>query len=232
MIGFVLGIMIYSILSLVPPMLSELFGHPIILVGLVTAPRGLGTFCATLITASVVNRVDSRLLVFTGLVLSSISALLLSHMALAADDTLIMVSGFVNGMGSSMIFVPLAAMAFTTLPRHLRNEGTAVGTLTRYMGSALGISVLQTITFRNEATVQSRLTEAVRPDNPLLAFRMPVLDGAHPEGLAQLHGEIVRQAAMVSYVDAYWALFLLAALASPLAFLLRAPRAGQGGRKA
>jgi hypothetical protein len=37
---------------------------------------------------------------------------------------------------------------------------------------------------------------------------------------------------MVSYVDVYWALFLLAALASPLAFLLRIPRAGQSGRKA
>jgi DHA2 family multidrug resistance protein len=224
LIGFFLGIMIYGVLSLLPPMLSALFGYPIITIGLVTAPRGFGTFAMTLVMGLIINRVDARLLVFAGLVLSALSALQLSRMSLAADDWLVLTSGVINGAGSSLIFVPLAAIAFTTLPRHLRNEGAAFGTLTRYIGSAVGISLLQTLTYRNEAIVQSRLTEGVRPDNPVVAMRLPGLDFTGSEGLASLAGEIARQAMMVSYTDAFWVLFLVGALASPLAFLMRTPK--------
>ncbi|MBW8754147.1 MAG: DHA2 family efflux MFS transporter permease subunit [Sphingomonadales bacterium] len=224
LIGFFLGIMIYGVLSLLPPMLSALYGYPIITIGLVSAPRGLGTFCATLVMGQIINRLDTRLLVFAGLIVSALSALLLSRLSLAADDELVIVSGFVNGIGSSMIFVPLAAIAFTTLPRQLRNEAAAFGTLTRYLGSAVGISVLETLTYRNEAIVQSRLTEGVRPDNPMLNMGLPGTDFARPETLSALSGEIVRQATMVSYVDAFWMLFLIGAIASPLAFLMRGPK--------
>lgn len=221
LIGFFLGIMIYGVLSLLPPMLSALYGYPIITIGLVSAPRGLGTFFATLMMARIINRIDARLFVFAGLVISALSALLLSRMSLAADETLVVASGFVNGMGSSMIFVPLAAIAFATLPRHLRNEGAAFGTLTRYLGSAVGISVLQTLTYRNEAIVQSRLTEGIRPDNPVLGLDLPGVDFGLPNSLSALSAEIVRQAMMVSYVDAFWMLFLVGAIASPLAFLMQ-----------
>jgi DHA2 family multidrug resistance protein len=220
MIGFFLGIMIYGVLSLLPPMLTALFGHPIITIGLVTAPRGLGTFATTLVAGQIINRIDSRLLVFAGLMMSAFSALLLSQMSLASDDWLIMTSGFINGAGSSLIFVPLSAIAFATLPRQLRNEGAAFGTLTRYLGSAVGISVLQSLTYQNEAIVQSRLAEGVRPDNPMLDMRMPGLDFSLTDSLLRLDGEIIRQATMVSYVDAFWLLFLVGAIASPLAFLM------------
>ena len=221
LISFFLGIMIYGVLSLLPPMLSSLYGYPIITIGLVSAPRGLGTFLATLVMGRIINLIDTRLLVFVGLLVSALSALLLSRMSLAADETLVVLSGFVNGMGSSMIFVPLAAIAFTTLSPALRNEGAAFGTLTRYLGSAVGISVLQTLTYRNEAIVQSRLTEGVRPDNPVMGLGLPNADFSLPDTLGALSGEIVRQATMVSYVDAFWMLFLVGALASPLAFLMR-----------
>ncbi|MBV1690632.1 DHA2 family efflux MFS transporter permease subunit [Novosphingobium sp. G106] len=225
LIGFFLGIMIYGVLSLLPPMLSALYGYPIITIGLVSAPRGLGTFVATLVMGRIINRIDARMLVFVGLIVSSLSALLLSRMSLDADEWLVIASGVINGMGSSMIFVPLAAIAFTTLPRQLRNEGAAFGTLTRYLGSAVGISVLQTLTYRNEAIVQSRLTEGVRPDNPAVSLGLPNADFSLPDTLGALSGEIVRQATMVSYVDAFWMLFLVGALASPLAFLMQTKKA-------
>jgi DHA2 family multidrug resistance protein len=103
----------------------------------------------------------------------------------------------------------------------LRNEGAAFGTLTRYLGSAVGISVLQTLTYRNEAIVQSRLTEGVRPDNPVVGLGLPGADFSLPDTISALNGEIIRQATMVSYVDAFWMLFLVGAIASPLAFLMR-----------
>jgi DHA2 family multidrug resistance protein len=55
----------------------------------------------------------------------------------------------------------------------------------------------------------------------MLDIRVPGLDFSLPDSLMRLDGEIVRQATMVSYIDAFWLLFLVGAIASPLAFLMR-----------
>jgi DHA2 family multidrug resistance protein len=223
-LGFFVGVMIFSIMALLPPLLTDLMGHPVILVGLAMAPRGFGTLFASLFVGRIINRVDARLIVFVGLLVSCASAYQLSRMSLASDDWLVETSGVLNGIGTTLTFVPLAAMAFATLPRQYRNEGAAISTLVRYVGSAVGISMVEALTVRNAAIVQSRLTEGARPDNPILAWRMPGLDLTLPQGAAGIEQEIVRQAMMVSYVDTFWVLFLISAAVAPFVFLLRTPK--------
>jgi DHA2 family multidrug resistance protein len=223
-IGFFLGILIYSPLSLLPPMLSELKGYPIMTIGMVTAPRGIGTLFAMLFVGRVINRMDLRILVGVGLLLCGISSFLLSRMSLESDALLVLMSGVVQGVGSSIIFVPLSTMAFATLPVRYRNEGAALNTLIRNFGATVGISLVQTITIRNTEIVHSRLVEGLRPDNPTFDFALPDFDFGLPQAVAQLDHEVVRQAMMVSYVDTFWALFVVGAVAAPLVLLLRSPK--------
>jgi DHA2 family multidrug resistance protein len=112
-------------------------------------------------------------------------------------------------------------MGFSTLPARYRNEGAALSTLTRNFGAAVGIAATQAFTIRSEAAVQSRLVEGLRPDNPVLAWRMPGADVFSAQTAARLEGEVVRQATMVSYVDAFWVLCLLGLAASLLVFFIR-----------
>lgn len=223
-IGFFLGVSIYSVLALLPPMLSGLMGYPIVLIGLVTAPRGIGTFFANLFVGRVIGRLDNRLLVFTGLMICAGSSYQLSRFSLQADAWLVITSGFLQGLGASMVFVPLSTMAFATLKPALRNEGAALNTLLRNLGASVGIALVQAMTIRDTAAVQSRLTENVRPDNPVVGYGMPDLDFSLGSSLSGIEGEIVRQAAMVGYVDSFHALFVLAALSAPLVFFLKAPK--------
>ena len=117
-------------------------------------------------------------------------------------------------------------MSFLTLPARYRNEGAALGTLTRNFGAAVGIAVIQSMTIRNEAAVHSRLIEGLRPDNPAVVSGMAGVDLFSPDVAVRLEGEVFRQAMMVSYVDAFWLLFLLGTVSSLLVFLLRAPKQG------
>ena len=75
--GNVLGMfqagLAYGVAALLAPMLAELMGYPVTLVGLVTAPRGLGTLVAMLLTGRLVNRLDGRLLILAGLALCGFS---------------------------------------------------------------------------------------------------------------------------------------------------------------
>jgi DHA2 family multidrug resistance protein len=148
----------------------------------------------------------------------------MSRMSLLADSSIIVTSGIIQGIGSSMVFVPLAALAFATLPARYRNEAAAMSTLVRNFGASVGIAVMQSMTLRTAAGAQSHLIEGLRPDNPAFHAARPDFDFALPEAAVALTREVARQAMMVSYVDAFRIMFVLAALASLLVFLLRSPR--------
>ena len=222
--SFFIGVLIYSVLALLPPMLEQLFGYPVIHTGLVTAPRGLGTMASMILVGRLIRFVDPRYLIGAGIILAVWSTHMMSGFSLQMDEQLVVMSGVVQGMATGMIFVPLSTIAFATLKPELRNEGAAMFTLIRSIGSAVGISVLQFITVRNVSTVHSRLVEAVRPDNPQVIQAIPGLDFSSAASVAKIDGEILRQASMVAYIDSFHALFVASLIVAPLVFLMRPPR--------
>jgi DHA2 family multidrug resistance protein len=220
-LGFFVGVLMFGTMSLVPPMLAGLFSQPIMKVGIAMAPRGIGTFCATMIVGRIVGRIDTRYLVLFGLLICGVSSMMLASMSLASDDVVVLSAGFISGFAMSFLFVPLSSTTYATLPRQYMNEASAVSTLIRYMGSAAGISLVQLTITRNEAQVQSRLTEGIRPDNPVVSLAMPDMDYSSIEGAGRMVGEATRQAMMVAYIDAFWILGVMCVLATPLVFFLR-----------
>jgi len=222
------GMLVLSISPLLSTMLQQLLGYPVLLAGSVTVPRGVGTAMSMLVVGRLVGRVNTRYLVISGLVLCAISYRMMAGMSLEMTDRIVLVSGFIQGLGSGMFFVPLSTLVFSTVDSRYRNEGASLYALTRNMGTSAGISLLQTLTIRNVAAVQSRLTDAMRPDNPLLQLRVPDFDFALPASVAAMEQAIVRQASMVAYVDTYWLLYVLSLATLPLTLLLRVPKRSSG----
>jgi len=227
--GFMLGVLLFSVLALLPPMLEGLMGYPVILTGLVTAPRGVGSFISMTLSGLLIKYFDARLMILVGFGLAALAMYWMSGFSLGMSSRLLITSGFVQGLGTGLIFVPLSTLAFATLPTRYRNEGTAMFTLIRNTGSAVGISVLQAMTSRNADTVHARLTEAVRPDNPALNAAMPGFDFNVPLQVARINALITRQASMVSYIDAFWFLCVVTLAVMPLLLLLRKPPKSVGG---
>ena len=222
-ISFALGVLIYAIMALIPTMLAGLYGYSTLDVGQTLASRGLGSVASMLVVGRIMARVDSRVLVAVGLLLSAFSMWQMAQLTLQSDSSLIVISGVIQGLGSSIIFVPLTTMAFATLAPRMRDEGAALNAMVRNMGASAGIAVVVAMTYRNGATVHARLAEGLRPDNPMMGWGRPTLDWAQAGPLTALEGMMARQAAMVSYIDAFWALAVLGLVSAPMVFLLRAP---------
>jgi DHA2 family multidrug resistance protein len=89
------------------------------------------------------------------------------------------------------------------------------------MGNSLGISWLQMLSMHTAARVQSRLVEGLRPDNPVLALRLPDIDLGAIGSVAPLVANVERQAMMLAYTDIYWMLCLLGIAMMPLVLLLQ-----------
>jgi DHA2 family multidrug resistance protein len=135
-------------------------------------------------------------------------------------------TGVLQGFGLGFVFTPLSIVTFSTLPRHILTQGTAISSLTRNIGSSVGIAIVVALLAENTQTVHSRLVEHLRPDNPLA--RMPHMalpfSLTDPSGLAALNAEATRQAAMVAYIDDFKLMMMIVIVGLPLLLLLRKPQ--------
>ena len=223
---FGVGMILSGTLVLMPSMMQVLMNYPVFDAGWMMAPRGFGTMLAMFIVARMINRVDNRLFILVGFLLTAASLWQMTGFSLLMGSGPILFAGFAQGFGLGCTFVPLNLLALSGLPHHILTQGTALRALMRMLGGSIGIAVLETQLTQNTQIVHSRLIEWLRPDNPLA--QAPYLTApfslTDPSGIAALNHEVTRQAAMIAYNDDF-ALMLLVILASlPLLLLVRVPR--------
>lgn len=221
---FMIGVVLFATLALLPPLLQNLLGYPVVLTGLVTAPRGIGTFIAMLIVGRLGNRIDGRYVMAIGLTLTAVSLWWMTNFYLQMDSNEIVWSGLLQGIGTGCVFAPLSTIAFSTLMPQLRNEGTAFFSLMRNLGSSIGISAVTTLLVRNTQIMHSRLAEHVTPFSDGLTSSLSAGVPAATE-LARLDAAVTQQAAMIAYNNDFKLMLILTVIAIPLVALLRAPPA-------
>jgi len=223
--GVVVGMVLYGTMSLLPIFLQSLMNYPVVYTGMVTAPRGVGTMIAMIAVGRLVQRVDLRLIMAAGFALTATALWQMTHITLDMDSHLIVTSGFIQGLGIGLTFVPLSAATFATLAPRLRNEGTPVYSLLRNIGGGIGISIVQVLLTRGSAQAHEQLASLVAPGNLALQSLPPGMDPSTPTGLALLNAEVSRQAALVAYANDFWIMMAVTLLAIPLLSLIRKSRA-------
>jgi MFS transporter, DHA2 family, multidrug resistance protein len=221
MFGFLVGVVLYGTMALLPTFLQNLMDYPVVYTGEVTAPRGIGTMIAMLIVGRLVRRIDLRVIMAVGFSLTALALYQMTHITLQMDSHLIIVSGFIQGLGIGFTFVPLSAAAFATLAPRLRNQGTPIFSLLRNIGGSVGISIVQALLTRGSAQAHAQLAATVGPGNQGLVHLPALIDPGTTTGLAVLNAEVTRQAALIAYVNDFWIMMLITVLAIPLLLLIR-----------
>ncbi|HEY5366925.1 MAG TPA: DHA2 family efflux MFS transporter permease subunit [Casimicrobiaceae bacterium] len=220
---FIVGVVLFATLALLPPLLQDLLNYPVVLTGFVTAPRGIGTLMAMVIVSRLMGKVDTRYIIATGFGLTAVSLWQMTGFYLQMDMAPVIWSGLAQGLGTGFVYVPLAAITFATLSPQYRNEGTALFSLIRNLGSSIGISVVETLLTRNTQTMHARLAEQVTPYGETMRAHASALSGLG--GLAALNHSVTEQAAMIAYNNDFKLMMILTLCAVPLVVLLRSGRA-------
>src|SRR5438876_3021099 len=113
----VMGFVLYGSLVLLPIMLQTLFGYPPLQAGIAMAPRGIGSFFLMPLTGLMIGRFDPRKLLTVGLIVGGVTLLLLSELNLNAGYWDIFWPQLIQGVGMSMLFVPLTTVTMDPIPR-------------------------------------------------------------------------------------------------------------------
>jgi MFS transporter, DHA2 family, multidrug resistance protein len=223
---FGVGMILSGTLALLPSMMQVLMNYPVFDAGWMMAPRGVGTMIAMFVVARLINRVDNRLFILVGFLLTAGSLWQMTGYSLQMGSGPILFAGFAQGFGLGCTFVPLNLLALSGLPHRILTQGTAIRALMRMLGGSIGIAILETQLAQNTQIVHSRLIEHLRPDNPLA--QAPYLSAPFslttPSGIAALNHEVTRQAAMIGYIDDFVLMMIVILASLPLLLLVRVPR--------
>jgi DHA2 family multidrug resistance protein len=227
---FLVGVVLFATLALLPPMLQNQMQYPVVLTGLVTAPRGAGTMLGMIVVGRLVTRFDARIIMAVGLALTAYSLWQMTQFSLLMDTWPVVISGIAQGLGVGLVYVPLSTVAFTTLPANLRNEGTAFFNLLRNVGSSIGISVVMFLLTQNTQRLHASLAEHVTPYN---IAANPAALAAHVhtgtvQGLAGLDAVISNQATMIAYIDDFRLMMIMTLMTIPFLFLIKKVKPAAG----
>jgi DHA2 family multidrug resistance protein len=235
----VVGFVLYGSMVLLPIMLQTVLGYPPLQAGIAMAPRGIGSFFMMPLTGLMTGRFDPRKLLTTGLIVGGTTLLWLSRLNLQAGYWDIFWPQLIQGVGMSLLFVPLTTVSMDPIPREKMGNATSLFNLMRNIGGSIGIAATGTMLARNtQATTAVLGANVTAYDHASQATLMQmraafIASGSDPvtatsRANAAVFGMVQRQATMVSFVGIFLLLGILFIALVPLVLLMRRPRRGAG----
>jgi MFS transporter, DHA2 family, multidrug resistance protein len=221
----IIGLTYYASLALQPPYLQNLMNYPIVSAGLVLGPRGVGTMGSMLVVGRLTGRVDTRLLLTLGLGLTAWSFYAMTGWTPDVPQMTIVAVGIIQGIGLGFIFVPLSVVTLSTLAPERRAEGAGLYSLSRNIGSSIGISVVNSLLTRNTQVNHAEITPSITSVNrgfedlAIARFWDPV----SAAGRAALDAMVTQQAQIIAYMDDYKLLMIATLAAIPLLIIFKKP---------
>src|SRR5207248_6322441 len=153
----VVGFVLYGSLVLLPIMLQTLLGYPSLQAGIAMAPRGIGSFFMMPLTGIMTGTFDARKLLTSGLLIGGVTLLWLSWLNLQAGYWDIFWPQLIQGVGMSLLFVPLTTISMDRIPQHKMGYATSLFNLMRNIGGSIGIAATGTMLARHSQSTTSML---------------------------------------------------------------------------
>jgi len=218
------GVLLFSTSALIPSFMQNLLGYSALQAGTASMTRGVGSLIAFLSVPVLIRRFGPKPVLIVGIILSALALGQMSTFDLSMTALPVMESGFLQGIGTGLLFAPLNTLAYATLAPVHRVEGTIVATMMRSMGSSAGISLVQAALINRAAVGHAHIAERISAADPVVRAALP--PGMNLDtyaGLAALNGEVTRQGSMAAYDTVFAWLALGTLILAPLILFLKTP---------
>jgi DHA2 family multidrug resistance protein len=238
---FMLGILLFSSLVLMPLFLQTLVGYTSQLAGLALSAGGLVLFLEQPLIGQLTTKVQARRLIAFGWLSLSV-AMFYSTRRLDLQISFSAATWLrvAQVIGLGFLFVPISLVAYIGIAPEKNNSVAGMINFMRNIGSSVGTSLVTTLLARRSQLHQNRLIELARADN--FSFQNSVTGltqrfgasglsahEAHGTAVASIYQGVLAQATSLAYIDIFMVLSVAAAIMFPLAFALRKNDPG-GGR--
>ena len=210
--------------ALLAPYLQKLAGLAARDAGWALAPRGIGTMFSMFLASRLGMRFDQRKIMAIGLLILGAMLYDMSTWTPAVAGPRMMFVLMMQGLSVGLVFNPMTVMAYTTLPPQYRGEATAVQSLSRNIGSAIGISVMSFTLTRGFQVNHASISAGITPFGRLLQGGDPtshLLDPTTRHGAVLLDQMVNYQAQIIAYNNDFRLMMLVVVPPLLLLFLMR-----------
>jgi DHA2 family multidrug resistance protein len=229
------GVVNFGVIYLLPQFLGEIAGYNAAQSGLVILMGGLPSFALVGLMPVAMGRVDMRVLVGAGLAAMALGCFLdvgLTGQSAGGDFT---VSQLLRGAGQMIVMFSLNQASVGAVEPELAGDAAGLFNMARNLGGSMGLAVIGALIDRRTTAHLAALRESVTANSPIAQERLGEMsgafasaqgDGAHAQlqALGQLSGEMLRQATVMTFADAFWVQGVLLALCLPLLLIFTPPK--------
>lgn len=229
--GFLLNFMVFGYAGLIPPILQDHMGYPVLTTGFVMMPRGIGTMVSSLLAGALLLRFPPKPVVGSGVLMIALSTWMLSQFTPDVDVAEVMLATFIQGAGFGFLSVAIMALAFQSMAPSMRPDGTSVLSLFRRLGSSIGVSILVAQLARSTQSARSMLSENISIYNERFRdFPLPESWNVDRlQGVLSLDRVIEKQAEFIAYLHDFRLMTILMLALLPLLLLMRRPSKADAG---
>jgi DHA2 family multidrug resistance protein len=207
------GVMFANLMAnmfLLPVFMQEMLGFTALKSGLALMPRALVMMVGAPIVGRIYNRVSPRVLVALGLVCVALGSLDMGRFTLQTSDTGIITTLLLQGVGFSLLFVPLTTVALSHVPRTQLTDASGLNSLVRQFGGSAGLAIYGTLLEQYTTRARAALAVHVDPYRPEVAQRLELMTRgmvargmdaatAKAAALRALAVTVARQGAMIAF---------------------------------
>ena len=230
-VGWVSTVALFGAEFMLPLYLQNLRGLSAVDTGLMLLPQGLAIAVAGPLAGRLVDRIGARVVVMFGFVLMGINTWQLSQLTMTTDFGTLRWLLALRGLALGCTMQPTTLTALAAVPTEHRTSGSSLVTAMRSVWQSFGIALLATVVQTQTVVHTAVLEWQVRPESTQGQFLAQIganlqqyaaIPGpaAGAAAAALMIGQIVQQAAVMAFADAYRISFAAAIVAFFLSLLL------------
>lgn len=230
-ISSIINVLLYSTLLLVPLFSQSLIGYSPSASGLTMFPRAVVCLAGLLIMGEIAKYVENRILTAIGFTIMASAAIWMSCLNTTASMYSIVLPNLLLCFGVSVAFVPITALSFLTLPKNKTADAAGLHALFKNIVTAISTSASSTFIARGGQVYQNNLVEHLAYHNPAYRVHLSALQHkfmmiypsvvAHKKASGMLYKQLLQQAKLGAFYDAFLCLAMLAMLTIPFLLLLK-----------
>jgi DHA2 family multidrug resistance protein len=224
------GALLIATTQSLPQLLQDQYGYTATWAGLAISPGGAVTMGMMLIVSRL-GFVQPRYLIAAGAAIAGGAMFDLLRITPDTDFWFFAWSRIYLGLALPLIFIPITTASYEGLPDSKTDQASALINLARNFGGSMGVSLTQTVLARREQFHQDRLIEHIGSWNPFYNDALNQIESyfrTHPStgsavgtSFAYIGQLVQTQAAILAYIDVFFALAAVAGLMIPLSLSLR-----------
>jgi DHA2 family multidrug resistance protein len=234
--SFVLGVGLYGLTYLYPVYLAQIRGYDALMIGETMFVSGLAMFFTAPVAGRLVTKIDPRTMLMGGFLLFAAGTFWMTWITKDWDFWELFWPQIFRGIGLMMAIIPITNTALGTLPPEKIKNASGLFNLTRNLGGAVGLALLNTVLNDRTDLHITRLHEAVtwasvtaNETLATLASRFAGNSDAQSMALKQLTLMAHQQAVVMAFADVFALLTVLFIAIAGLSITMKRPAARGGG---